>query len=147
MKTNGNLALGILAGAGAALVGALIWMGITVITGLHVGYVALGVGALVGLAIRWAGKGSTPVFGAAGAILTLLGCLLGEVLTVIQLAANGEGAGFFTVLPRIDFGNVLSAIATHSSPITYFIYAIGVYEGYKLSLYRGTPVHQPPPQK
>ncbi len=132
----GNLPLGILAGLVAAIVGALIWMGVAVGTGLHVGYVALAVGALVGYAIRLAGKGSTPVFGVAGAVLTLLGCVGGETLTVIQLAANNAQKGFFDVVGSVDFSLLLPAIFEHASPITYFIYAIGIYEGYKLSIRR-----------
>ena len=137
---DGNLPLGILAGVGASIVGALIWMGITVLSGLHIGYVALGVGALVGFAVRWAGRGHTPVFGVIGAVLTLVGILVGELLTLVQLAANGEGSSFFAVLPHLDLGKGLGAILTNSSPITYFIYAIGVYEGYKLSIVKsGAP--------
>ncbi len=132
--SSGNLIWAILAGVVAALIGALIWMGITVATGLHVGYVAIGVGALVGYAVRLAGKGSTPIFGVIGALLTLLGCLGGETLTVIQLAANGTQSSFFEVLNRVDFAKLLPGILENSSPITYFIYAIGIFEGYKLSI-------------
>jgi hypothetical protein len=139
MNHNGNLLLGILAGLGAAIVGALVWMGVTVATGLHVGYVALGVGALVGLAIRWAGRGTTPVFGFAGAILTIIGCIAGESLTVIQLIAAHQGQGFFDILPRVNPGKLVEAVITDSSPITYLIYAIGVWEGYKLSIFKPTP--------
>jgi hypothetical protein len=130
---SGNLPLGILAGTGAALVGALIWMGITVLSGLHIGYVAIGIGALVGIAVRYAGQGSTPIFGVVGAVLTLIGCVLGEILAVIQLAANGAQIGFFTALSHVDPFKFLPAIFENSSPITYFIYAIGIFEGYKLA--------------
>jgi hypothetical protein len=122
---SGNLPLGILAGTGAALVGALIWMGITVLSGLHIGYVAI--------AVRYAGQGSTPIFGVVGAVLTLIGCVLGEILAVIQLAANGAQIGFFTALSHVDPFKFLPAIFENSSPITYFIYAIGIFEGYKLA--------------
>jgi hypothetical protein len=128
-----NLGLGIAAAAGAALVGALIWMGITVTTEMHVGYVALGVGAGVGYAVRYAGKGVTKIFGVIGAGFTLLGCLAGEICAQIQLAAGAANASFFQVLPNVDFSAVAENIAEHSSPITLFIYAIGIYEGYKFS--------------
>jgi hypothetical protein len=136
MVENGNLPLGILAGVVAAIVGALIWMGVTVATGMHIGYVALGIGALVGVAVRWAGKGSTPVFGVVGAVMTLVGCILGQALAEIQLAANASSVGFFQVLSVVNAGELISGVVTSSSPITYFIYAIGIYEGYKLSIVR-----------
>src|SRR5258708_5169082 len=61
-----NLPLGILAGAGATIVGALIWMAITVATDMHIGIVAIGVGAAVGYAVRYAGKGVSKIFGYVG---------------------------------------------------------------------------------
>src|SRR5271163_1434415 len=79
-----NLFLGILAGVVAAVIGAGIWMGITVATGYQVGYVALGIGALVGLASRYAGNGTSVVYGILGAILTFLSCLTGEAMAEIQ---------------------------------------------------------------
>jgi len=128
-----NLILGILAGAVAAIVGALIWMGITVVTGFHVGYVALGVGALVGFAIRLAGNGTGIIFGIAGAVLTFLGCLAGEVLAVIQLSTTAQN-DFYQVLTTVDLTQLVENIFSHTDPIMYFIYAIGIYEGYKFSM-------------
>jgi hypothetical protein len=98
--------------------------------------VALGIGALVGVAVRWAGKGSTPVFGVVGAVMTLIGCILGQALAEIQLAAHASSIGFFQVLSVVNAGELISGVVTGSSPITYFIYAIGIYEGYKLSIVR-----------
>jgi hypothetical protein len=129
----GNLFLGILAGIMAAAVGAAIWMGITIATGMHIGYVALGVGALVGFAIRLAGNGTTVAYGIVGAICTLLGCLGGEVLTVIQSATTPQ-LSFFDVLTHVDLTQLIPQILSNASPITYLIYGIGIFEGYKLSI-------------
>jgi len=128
-----NLVLGVLAGGLAAVIGAVIWMGITVATGWHVGYVALGVGALVGLAIRTAGNGTGFIFGAAGAVLTLLGCLGGEILATIQLATTPQ-RDFVSVLSSVNLVEMVKNIATQTDPIMYLIYAIGIFEGYKLSI-------------
>jgi len=128
-----NLFLGMIAGLVASVAGALIWAGITIATGSHIGYVALGVGALVGMAIRLAGNGTSPVYGVIGAVLTLLGCLGGETLAVVQSATTPE-LGFLDVLNHVNLIDVVTHIVTNASPITYFIYAIGIYEGYKLSI-------------
>ena len=134
--TNSNLPLGISAGVVAALLGAAIWMAVTVMTGFQIGYVALGIGALVGYAIRVAGKGSTIPFGVAGAVLTLLGCVLGQAAATVQLAAKAGNITFFQMLSAVDPVTLLTSVLENSSPITYFIYAIGIYEGYKLSINR-----------
>jgi len=130
-----NIPFGIFAGAIAAAVGAAIWMGITVATGMHVGYVALGVGALVGLAVRQIGHGNSMIFGIIGAFFTLIGCLGGEVLTVAQLSVTPHH-DFYNVLMNMDLVQVITRIIEKTDPIMYFIYAIGIFEGYKLSMRR-----------
>ena len=130
-----NLLLGLLAGVIAAGLGALIWMGITVATGLHVGYVALGVGALVGLAVRFAGNGSGMIFGIIGAVLTLIGCLGGEILAMVQLLVTPQ-RDFYNTLISVDLTSLVANIVNKTDPIMYVIYAIGIFEGYKLSMRR-----------
>lgn len=108
-------------------------MGITVATGVHVGYVALGVGALVGLTVRFIGNGRSMIFGIIGAVFTLVGCLGGEVLTVVQLASTAE-RDFFNTLTTIDLTQLVTNIFDRMDPIMYLIYGIGIFEGYKLSI-------------
>jgi hypothetical protein len=134
-----NLPMGILAGAGAALAGAVIWMGITVATQMQFGLVAIAVGAGVGYAVRYAGKGVTKTFGVVGAVCTLLSCIAGEVFSVIQMGATADGIGFLEALSKIDLGVVVQNVVENSSIITYVIYGIGVYEGYKFSFRKLTP--------
>jgi hypothetical protein len=128
-----NLFLGILAGIFAAGVGALVWMGITVATGMHVGYVAIGVGALVGLAIRYAGNGRGMIYGIIGAVLTLAGCLGGDVLAVVQQSVSPE-RDFYNTLITLDLVQLITTIFSKMDPIMYLIYGIGIFEGYKLSI-------------
>jgi hypothetical protein len=128
-----NLFLGVLAGVIAAAVGAGIWMGITVATGFQVGYVALGIGALVGFAIRYAGNGTSVVYGILGAILTFLSCLTGQALAEIQSLTSAQ-VSFMDALKAVDLSALVTHIVTGSSPITYLIYGIGIFEGYKLSI-------------
>jgi len=128
-----NILFGTLAGIIAAIAGALLWMGITVVTGYHVGYVALGVGALVGLTVRLVGNGRSLIFGIVGAVLTLAGCLGGEVLTVVQLASTAQH-DFYSTLTTIDLTQLLTNIVGKMDPLMYLIYAIGIFEGYKLSI-------------
>jgi hypothetical protein len=128
-----NLFLGILAGVVAAIVGALIWMGITVATGYEVGYVAIGIGALVGMAIRFAGNGTSIIYGIMGALLTFLSCLTGETLAELQSLTSPQ-VSFMDVLSHSDLSALVTHIVTSASPITYIIYGIGIFEGFKLSV-------------
>jgi hypothetical protein len=128
-----HLFTGILAGLVAAALGAAIWMGITIATNMHIGFVAIGVGALVGYAIRLVGNGRSMIFGIVGALLTLAGCLGGEILTVVQLSSTAE-RDFYYTLTNLDLANTVTNIFNHMNVIDYVIYGIGVFEGFKLSI-------------
>jgi len=128
-----NIPFGILAGIIAAALGAALWMGIAVATGWRGGIVALGVGALVGLAVRIVGNGRSMIFGIIGAVLTLAGCLGGEILTVVQLSSSPEH-DFYNTLTTLDLIPTVTNIFNRMDPIMYLIYGIGIFEGYKLSI-------------
>ncbi len=88
LRSDQNLVVGALAGLAAALVGAAIWAVVTALTQYQIGFMAIGVGFLVGFAVRAAGRGVDPVFGVVGAALALLGCVLGNLLMVLYFLAN-----------------------------------------------------------
>src|SRR5690606_40980371 len=78
LRLEQNLPLALLAGVAAAVLGAVLWAIITVATNLQIGYMAVGLGFLVGYTVRFAGKGLDKVFGILGSALSLGGCLLGD---------------------------------------------------------------------
>lgn len=133
-----KLGAGIAAGAVAAVGGAALWAAITVFTGYQIGFMAVGIGFLVGWAVRAAGKGVDKTFGIAGAVLALLGCLAGNLLAVVGLVAKQEGIPFFDLLPRLDPNVAIELMKASFSPIDLLFYAIAVYEGYRLSFRRLT---------
>jgi hypothetical protein len=133
MQGGNNYFLGLVAGIIAAVIGAGAWMGITLATESHLGLVAIGVGALVGYAVRIGGRGRTIIFGIMGAVLTALSCLAGEVATVIQLASSPEH-NFFDSLQHTDLMALISTILEKTDPISWLIYAFGIFEGFKFSI-------------
>jgi len=128
-----SLGGGFLAGVAAALVGAGAWALVTVVTGYQIGFMAIGVGFLVGLAVQFFGKGISKVFGAMGAALALVGCLLGNYFTVVHFVGEAESLGFFDTLTRIKPAAIPELMAMTFSPMDLIFYGIAVYEGYKLS--------------
>lgn len=133
LREEQSLLGGVLAGLAAAVAGAVVWAVITVVTGYQIGFMAVGIGFLVGYAVRQAGKGLDKGFGFAGALLALLGCLLGNFLTVIHFVAEAENLGYFDTLTRIDPTTIPELMAITFSPIDLLFYGIAIYEGYKLS--------------
>lgn len=133
-----NLPLGAGAGLVASLVGAAAWAAVTVTTGYQLGIVAIGIGFLVGYAIRVAGRGLRPVFGVVGAALALLGCALGNLVAVTAIVADGEGIALFDAISRLDPAMAGELMAAFFTPMDLVFYAIAAYEGYQLSFRRLT---------
>ena len=92
-----NLLMGLIGGAIAMLVGAVAWGAITYFTEYQIGWMSVGVGFLVGIAIRFFGKGKTTTFGISGAVLALIGCLLGNLIFYAGIIAREESASFLEV--------------------------------------------------
>lgn len=154
IKSKQSLPLGILGGFIAAVIAAVIWAIITYVTNFQIGFMAVGVGFLVGYAVRFFGKGVDQSFGIVGAVLSLFGCMLGNLLTGAIAVARLEDSSTFLVISafRTSPGIMLEIMKAMFSPIDLLFYAIGVYEGYKFSFYQLTEeeiasVQQPPTQQ
>ena len=63
IEGNQNIQLAVIGGIIAAAVGAAIWAVVTVVTGYQIGWMAVGVGFIVGFAVRIFGKGISKSFG------------------------------------------------------------------------------------
>lgn len=133
LRQEQNLPMGVIAGLIAALVGALLWAAITIATEYQIGYMAVAIGFLVGFTMRFAGKGIDQIFGVIGAVLALLGCLLGNFFTIIGLVANTENLGYLETLSMLDFAMIPDIMMESFSPIDLLFYGIAIYEGYKLA--------------
>jgi hypothetical protein len=137
-KDEQDLGKGVIAGAGAAIIGAVAWGLITYATGYQIGFMAVGVGFIVGYAVRQFGRGFDNVFGIAGAVLALVGCLVGNLFASCIAIANSEGMEVFDVISQLDLDLVMEIMQVTFSPMDLLFYGIAVYEGYKLSFRRLT---------
>lgn len=133
LKENQNLSMGILGGFIAALAGASIWAIITAVTEYQIGFMAIGVGFLVGYAVRYLGQGVDQVYGFIGGGLSLVGCLLGNVLTACIFYAEAEAVPFMDVVGSLDFSIALEILVESFAPMDILFYGIAVYYGYKWS--------------
>lgn len=127
-----NLPKAVLFGALASIAGAVAWGLISVATGYQIGYMAIGVGFLVGMAMRQ-GKGVTMIFGIIGAALSLLSCVMGDFFSIIGLIAKEYDVSYMETLTRIDFKDIVSLLTDNLASMTIVFYGIALYEGYKLS--------------
>ena len=133
-----NLSRAFLAGFVAAIVGAAIWAAATVITKYQIGWVAVGVGFIVGYAVRTQGKGVSRRFGILGGGLALCGCFLGHIFAGCAYVAKQESISFFlvlfTALRNSAFALELPKVTF--TPMNLLFYAIAVYAGYRYSFRR-----------
>lgn len=123
----------VIAGFAAAVVGAAVWAAITAFTGYQIGFMAIGVGFLVGIAVRWLGHGRTAAFGIVGAVFALLGCAAGNLLAGCIILAQAQEIGVLEVIEQLDIelaGQLMSAMF---SPMDLLFYGLAIVEGYKLS--------------
>lgn len=136
LRENQDLSRGITGGLTAAIAAAILWAVITYLTRIQIGFMSIGVGFLVGYAVRTLGQGVDPVFGYAGAGLSLFGCLLGNLLAVAVAIAYQEDVAILEVLSYF-FGNpsaALEAMKVTFHAMDVLFYGIAVYWGYKYSI-------------
>lgn len=133
LRSEQNIVAGALAGLAAALLGAGIWAVVTIVTEYQIGWLAVGIGVLVGFSVRFAGKGIDQTFGIAGAVLSLVGCVVGNVLTMTYFISVSEGMSFMDILVQLDFAITYELLASTFEIIDVLFYGMAVYFGYKYS--------------
>lgn len=97
LDSESNLLMGLVGGVVAMLVSAIVWGAVTYITNYQIGYLAVGVGFLVGIAVKFFGRGKTAIFGISSAILALIGTMLGNLMFYSGIIAKEESVPFLTV--------------------------------------------------
>ena len=128
-----NVGMALCAGLTAAVASSLVWMAVTYFTHFQIGWMAIGVGFLVGWAVRWAGKGTRPVFGVLGAALALFGCMLGNLLTTCVQIAEQQQIGVGQVLGALNPDFVIEILKVTFHPMDLLFYGLAVWWGYKYS--------------
>ncbi len=134
-----NLPAGVVAGLAAAIVGAVIWAVITVVTKFQVGYMAIGVGFLVGFAVQTFGRGITNAFAVAGCLLALVGCLLGNLFSVCGFISIQKSVPLADILARLNPELAVRILTATFDPMDLLFYGIALYAGYNYSVRRIAP--------
>ena len=133
MRSQQRFGRAVVVGVAACLVGAVLWAVVTAVTRVQIGWMAIGIGALVGLSMRRFGRGVEAHFGYVGAGLALFGCLLGNFLTVYVVVATEFE------IPLVEAASVLSAGAVARVTFSSFdmfdllFYGLAIFEGYRLA--------------
>ena len=138
LRDRQNFGLGLLGGAIGAAIGAAAWAIITALTQFQIGWEAVGVGFITGYGVRRLGRGVDPVFGYAGAALSLAGCLAGNILAVMIAISARDNIPLSNIAARMTPALAWRMIVADFQPFDALFYALGLYYGYRNSFHRIT---------
>lgn len=133
LESRQNFTLAVMAAVVTSVVGAGIWAAVTVAIEMKIGWMAVGVGFLVGISVRTLGHGVRPIFGYLGAAFAFLGCALGNYLSIVGFIASAEGMGYMEVFRAIELTMIPGLMTSTFQSMDLLFYGIAIYEGYKFS--------------
>jgi hypothetical protein len=136
METEQSLLVGAVGGLVTAAIGAGLWATITVLTQYQIGWMAVGIGFLVGHAVRLTGKGVHPSFGIMAACLGCLGCLAGNLLSTCIFVSLQESTPLGEVLAQLNPPLVMELMAATFSMVDLLFYGLAIYFAYRYSFYQ-----------
>lgn len=111
-----NFTNGLAAAVVAAIAGAFGWGVVSMATGYMVGWVAIGLGVLVGYGMQVFGRGLTAKFSAAAAALAVFGCLAGNLAGAILYDARTYGLSARDIFSGMTLDDV---VAFYSGTLTF----------------------------
>ncbi len=132
----GNLVLATLGGLVAAVMGALLWATLVSVSHFKIGYAAISIGFLVGWTMRALGKGHTPVYGCIGAVLALLGCVGGDVLTDCIILAQQYSKSTMDVVSHLTPALVSELLQSSFKALDALFYVLAMMAGYRHAFFR-----------
>ncbi len=138
-----NFPLAVAAGIGAAIVSAIAWAVLTVTTHMRMGLFSIGVGVLVGYAVRETGKGIDKRFGYLAMLCALLGCGIGDVLTDITYYATIRGMPLIEAATSLTPALMQRLMVIFFKPLDLIFYAIAIYQAYKMA-FKFRPIPRKP---
>jgi len=137
-KKEQKLGIGILWALAAGVGTVVLWTAAIVLLKYKLGWFSIVAALGIGFTLRIKGKGIDPVFGIAGAGVTLIVCLLGSLATAVSILSLQSDRSFFFILSKLDFGDVFSLLGAIFKPIDVMVYAFAIYAGYHFSFKQPT---------
>ena len=112
------------------------WAFITAMTGYQGVYLALGVGVLVGIAVRFFGAGIKQIFGILAALLALTGSLLGYYLSQNGFLEELQLARIMGIPDYLDQELMLNTMRDSFVPLDLVFYSLAVLLAYFIAIRR-----------
>ncbi len=103
-----NFVNGLAAAVVASIAGAIAWGAISMATGYMIGWVAIGLGVLVGYGMQMFGKGLTAKYSAVAAVLAVVGCLGGNLAAAVMFEVKNYGASVGEVFSTLTMRDIIA---------------------------------------
>ncbi len=133
LRSKQSFSLAVVTGCLAAVVGAMLWAVVTVVTNAQIGWMAVGAAALVGAVVRTLGRGLDRSFGWLGAGLSLFSCILGNYLANCAFIAREAELPVTSVLTQINPAAIPNLMIATFHPLDIVFYGLAILMGYRLS--------------
>jgi hypothetical protein len=133
---NPNLLGALALGLSAAVISALVWYLLVALTHYQIGFVAVGVGFLIGVAVRFGAGGQRGIaLQLASVAITLLAMGTSEYLIVRHFAAQALAEEGYTSIPLVlPIGLMLMLVveSIKSDPLTLLFWGIAAWEAFAI---------------
>ncbi|MDQ2086461.1 hypothetical protein RBH29_08470 [Herbivorax sp. ANBcel31] len=129
-----NFFLALFGGMVTALICSALWAFISNLIQYQIGWMAVGVGFLVGISVKVLGKGKSLEFGILGASLALLSCVLGNSFSIYAQIAKFYDMSFFEVLGNADLSISIELLIESFHLMDILFYGLAIYQGFKFSI-------------
>ncbi|MDJ0908517.1 MAG: hypothetical protein QNI99_04965 [Woeseiaceae bacterium] len=134
-----NFIMGLAAAVVATLAGALGWGAISVATGSMIGFVAIGLGVLVGYGMQVFGRGLTAKYSAVAAILSVIGCLAGNFVAGVMFQMKATGLSPGDILTGLTIDDLIAFYADTLQPMDLVFWALALGAAWSFATRKLTP--------
>jgi hypothetical protein len=132
LKKRENILLGTAAGVGTAVVALIIWALAVKFSGYKLGWMAIAASFGIGFAIRYFGKGVSPVFGVIGGGTAFLTWLAGNIITtVFIISSRMKDFGFLKIISHINFPTFMASLQLIDWLLAFAAAYIAYFFGFK----------------
>lgn len=139
LRDRQNLVAALLGGVATSAVGAVLWAGMTYLSGHKFGIMAIFLGFLVGKVVLKVGRGVDIQFRIIGAVLALISCLAGDGLAYCIVLAKIQRVSILSVISQVQSVGLIWFFKKIIDGGDKIFYAIAVYEGFRFSAKKLTP--------
>jgi hypothetical protein len=124
----------VLAGGGAALAGASLWMMLVVALHLRLGFLAIGIGVFVGAAVRQAARGRSEIFGVIAMFAAVFGCVLGDIAAGVLIRSDLAQVPVTLILKHAGFRYYREVFGSMITVRDVVFYCLALFASYKYAI-------------